>query len=170
MNIFALHQDPIRAAHYQCDRHVVKMVLETAQLLSTVCHELIPFPYLQSNIYRPTHKNHPCTKWASLSCDNYMWLCEHGVGLAEAYTKRYHKTHKSISIINKCMDLYPFLDFEGGGSGPTSFAMAMPDQYMSDNAVVSYREYYIHEKSRFAKWKLGTPKWFLLRDPYIDLD
>ena len=76
MNIFFVHKDPVIAAQSLCDKHVVKMVLETAQILCTAIHN-------SSNgdikpPYRPTHKNHPCVKWAGLSGANFDWLYRHG--------------------------------------------------------------------------------------------
>ena len=65
MNIFVLDNDPFKAAEYQCDKHVVKMVLETAQLLCSA-HETAP--------YKRTHYNHPCAIWTRSSLSNYMWL------------------------------------------------------------------------------------------------
>ena len=69
MNIFYLDEDTEICAQYHCDKHVVKMILEYAQILCTVLHELG-----QEAPYRPTHRNHPCTVWARESLDNWIWL------------------------------------------------------------------------------------------------
>ena len=77
MNIFYLDRDPHEAARLQCDKHVVKMILETAQLLSTAHNELDGGQIA----YKTTHKNHPSAVWARKSLDNYLWLYRHLEGL-----------------------------------------------------------------------------------------
>ena len=84
MNIFVLSEDPIEAAQMQCDQHVVKMTLETAQMLCT------PFPN-GSAPYKHTHYNHPCNVWVRESKANFIWLCDHGDALAQEYTDRCEK-------------------------------------------------------------------------------
>lgn len=150
MNIFVLDNDPFKAAEYQCDKHVVKMVLETAQLLCSA-HETAP--------YKRTHYNHPCAIWTRSSLSNYMWLCEHGLGLAREYTFRYNKVHKSTEVIEWArLNMPNILNL-----GLLPFAQAMPDKYKHEDAVVAYRNYYIHEKARLATWKYGAcPAWFTI--------
>ena len=156
MNIFVLDEDPFRAAEYACDKHVVKMILETAQLLCSAyqdeysCDSCGPVPY------KKTHYNHPCSKWARESMQNYEWLIMHGDGLCAEYTSRYGKHHKSGEVIRYCEKHMPDLP----DLGLTSFAQAMPDQYKSKSAVAAYRDYYKGEKSRIAKWKNGAPDWY----------
>src|SRR5574343_1523365 len=94
MNIFAVDADPIQAARDLCDRHVVKMTLETAQILCSAFDE---------SPYKKTHFNHPCCKWARTSKSNYQWLIAHGLGLSAEYSLRYGKTHKSEQVIQWCM-------------------------------------------------------------------
>ena len=104
MNIFFLHKDPLRAAKAQCDKHVVKMVLETAQMLSTGAHK---FKYVNTpGIYKPAYENHPMTQWVSHTKDNYMWTCEHGLALSKEYTARYNKFHKSDVVLAKRRSRY----------------------------------------------------------------
>jgi len=89
MNIFASDINPKKSAINLDDKRVVKMVLESAQLLSTaisVCGEVAP--------YKPTHKNHPCSVWVRKTRSNYLWLLEHFKYLCQEYTARYNKTHK----------------------------------------------------------------------------
>ena len=92
MNIFVLHTDPEKAATMMCDKHVIKMVLETAQMLCTIAHGM----GYDGAPYRSTHKNHPCTVWAAKTSSNWSWLLRHGFALCDEYTKRYGKNHKSI--------------------------------------------------------------------------
>lgn len=150
MNIFVLDTNPNEAARQACDKHIVKMILESAQMLCTAHTEGAP--------YKATHKKHPCTLWVSASKSNYLWLCEHGLGLCAEYTKRYQKTHKTESIIKWCMENVPCLP----DIGLTEFAQAMPDKYkVKGDAVKAYRNYYNGEKARIAKWKDGNvPTWF----------
>ena len=150
MNIFVLDNDPFKAAEYQCDKHVVKMVLETAQLLCSA-HETAP--------YKRTYYNHPCAIWTRSSLSNYMWLCEHGLGLAREYTFRYNKVHKSTEVIEWArLNMPNILNL-----GLLPFAQAMPDKYKHEDAVVAYRNYYIHEKARLATWKHSAcPAWFTI--------
>ena len=96
MNIFVLDNDPIVAAQSQSDKHVVKMVLETAQMLCAA------FPPGEAP-YKRSYYNHPCTVWARKSDDNYYWLCRHGIALSVEYTHRYGKRHKSQDVIEWCL-------------------------------------------------------------------
>ena len=151
MNIFVLHNDPSTAAQMQCDKHVVKMILETAQMLCTVAHGkdfVAP--------YKATHKNHPCTLWAALSVQNWNWLVDHGLALCAEYTKRYGKIHKSQQHIEWCQQIPITLP----SIGLTPFAQAMPVEYKDSCAVTAYRAYYHGEKARFAKWKTQPPSWW----------
>lgn len=159
MNIFYLDTNPYNAALMACDKHVVKMTLETTQILCTVFNEYgIEIP----NGYKSTHKNHPCVIWAGLSPDNFYWLLLHGLTLADQYFIRYKKIHKCKRILLKISDLY----FENQHIIPwphttkTEIPQCMPDKYKDVDAVTAYRNYYKGEKARFAKWKLEQPEWW----------
>src|ERR1700756_168681 len=93
MNIFALDLSPVKSAEYACDKHVVKMIIETAQLLSTAIHIQVPRNenYL---LYKTTHVHHPCSKWTRESRENFEWLVDYGIALSKEYTVRYGKYHK----------------------------------------------------------------------------
>jgi hypothetical protein len=151
MNIFILEHDPVRSAQSQCDKHVVKMILETAQMLCTIAHRQgFDAPY------RATHSKHPCTIWAGESRENWDWLIKHGLALCEEYTERYGKIHKSRQHIEWCKSLNAGLP----SKGLSPFAQAMPVQYKDKCAVTAYRAYYKGEKSGFATWKRNKPKWW----------
>lgn len=92
MNIFASDPCPIKSAQNLDDKRVIKMILESAQMLCTVLHECG-----RGNLakYKSTHKNHPCTLWAAQTSENYKWLYMHFIALAEEYTYRTGKEHKS---------------------------------------------------------------------------
>lgn len=154
MNIFVLDEDPELAASYLNDKHVVKMALESAQLLSSV-HRIYDNNEL---VYKNTHINHPCSVWVRKSKSNYNWLYNHFKAICTEYTERYHKIHKSYLILNEYL-MYPpngMLDI-----GLTEFAQAMPDIYKTDNAVIAYRSYYVGEKLKFSKWTYPSdiPYW-----------
>jgi hypothetical protein len=152
VNIFILDHDVKRCAQAHNDKHVVKMILETAQLLSTV--------HWQTGgqaPYKQTHVNHPCSVWARESLANYMWLCELGLELCKEYTHRYGKVHKSEEIIRYLTEYLPPLS----NKGMTPFAQAMPNECKANDAVTAYRKYYIQEKGGMAKWsKRERPYWY----------
>jgi hypothetical protein len=153
MNVFLLDENPQINAKYHCDKHVVKMLLETAQLLCSanhLCGDSEP-------PYKLSHKNHPCSIWCRASLSNYLYLCELGLELSKEYTFRYGKHHKSTDVIQWCLNNLPNIE----DIGFTSPALAMPDQYKVDDFVQSYRNYYIGEKKGFATWKnREVPYWF----------
>ena len=147
------------AARQMCDRHVVKMLLETAQLLCS------PYPAGEAP-YKRTHYNHPCSKWIREGTANYWWLIQHGVALGAEYTWRYNKTHKSYEVISWSIDMFHTLDKLGIPQTEelTPFPQCMPEQYKIPNdPVQAYKNYYIGEKKKFAKWNKGRtqPAWFI---------
>jgi hypothetical protein len=154
MNIFLLDWDVKKCAQYHCDKHVVKMILETAQLLCGVHHTTNSTNQVP---YKLSHKNHPCSIWARESITNYLYLCELGLELCEEYTYRYGKRHKSQDVIEWCVtNKAQICD-----KGLTKPALAMPDEYKVEDVIQSYRNYYNGAKSDFAIWKnRETPEWF----------
>lgn len=155
MNIFVLDTNPRIAATYHCDQHVVKMILESAQLLCTASYQHgHPAPY------RPTHAKHPCTLWTAESRGNWDWLVALAYGLNNEYKLRYgHNTdHKSWRIIEQ-LDHPPALP----DRGLTSFVQAMPDQYkVPGDPVAAYRAFYCGDKASFATWRYSPPpEWFV---------
>jgi hypothetical protein len=154
MNIFVLDQDPKKCAEYHLDKHCVKMILETVQLLCGV-HWVVG----SEAPYKLSHKNHPCAIWARECIENYVWLCDLGLELCKEYTYRYEKRHKSQDILEWCIINTPNLKENGG---LTPFALAMPIECKVGNVIESYREYYMKEKRGFATWKKRPiPVWFI---------
>lgn len=152
MNIFVTDCDPQISAQNLCDKHVGKMLIESAQLLCTVYQQnLVP--------YKHTHINHPCAKWVRASQQNYDWLLDHAMALCIEFEKRYKKIHKTqINAMSKLVLLTPNLP----NIGLTSFVQAMPDKYKNENAIIAYRNYYINEKTKFAKWNYTEkPFWWI---------
>ena len=103
MNLFYLSRDPVEAARLQCDKHVVKMILETAQMLSTAHLELDGTQVA----YKATHKNHPSTVWVRSSFHAYRWAWRHLRALGAAYTERYGKVHKTIAAHLESLSVPP---------------------------------------------------------------
>ena len=156
MNIFYLDDDPYKAAEYQCDKHVVKMIVETAQLLSSAWHENEPGEYANL-LYKSTHRNHPCAIWTRTSKDHYRWLFYHFYGLATEYTKRYKKTHKTFAKLGQLLIRAPENFSSSRFADPPQ---CMPEEYKHTSTIHAYRQYYAGDKSRFAKWSCGEPWWW----------
>jgi hypothetical protein len=152
MNIFYLDRNVTKCAQYHNDKHVVKMILETAQLLCGA-----HWATGGEAPYKLSHKNHPCSIWVRSNKSNYRWLCELGLELCLEYEKRYGKVHKSRAVILYCYEYTPNIP-EGKFFEPP---LAMPDEYKESCHVQSYRNYYMGEKKDFCKWKdRVTPEWF----------
>ena len=152
MNIFILDSFQIRCARFHCDKHVCKMIVETAQLLSNAY-----WATGEKGIYKETHKNHPCSLWVQESIENYMWLAFLGSALCAEYTWRYGKIHKCKKYIEKMAFNPPPVP----NIPMTPFVLAMPEKYkIEGDAVQSYRNYYVGEKLHIAKWtRRKTPEW-----------
>lgn len=167
MNIFIVNNDPVQAAHDLCGKHIVKMCVESAQLLSTAVflkNDEGTWELYKHDLYRPTHKSHPCTLWAASSPHNFEWLVQHAFALCDEYTMRYGKLHASKLPI-KCaasLALRTFSGVKGDLAQHTPFVLAMPDEYKQDDAVEAYRAYYRGAKSKFAVWepRAREPEWW----------
>ena len=158
MNIFYLHRNPKKCAKYHCDKHVVKMIIESAQLLYTcflLCHEnpeLIqeaPLAKSGNHGYKICFQQHPCAIWLRKSKDNYIWLCKMSKYLCKEYTYRYGKTHFVENHIDWLTQQSKGLKLEH--KGLRKLKLAMPDEYKCSSSVQSYRQYYIGEKKKFCK-------------------
>jgi len=152
MNIFILDTDIETCAQYHCDQHVVKMILESVQMLCTALNKKgFTTPY------KSTHIKHPCVLWAEESFGNFLWLKNLALALNTEYRFRYERDsdHKSISVLNEITNCI----YENRGL--TEFAQAMPDKYkVPGDAVKAYRQFYLGEKMKFAKWtKRSVPEW-----------
>jgi len=144
MNIFAVDRDPEKAARALCDKHVIKMTLETAQLLCAA------FPPGKAP-YKATHVNHPCAIWVRTSLDNYVWAVEHGLALSDEYTRRYGKVHKTHAVLCTLKPLHKRVSFPVRHLTP--FAQALPADLKRTNAILAYRAYYHRDKASIATWK-----------------
>lgn len=183
MNVFFLSPDPVQCAAEHPDKHVLKMIVEYAQILSTA-HRILDGKMhstqsatgrkknvwvlpdaRQDLLYATTHVNHPCAVWARASAGNYSWLAQLLLALCDEYATRYgaernrvHRVQGSglAGALQHCPQNIPDAAF----SEPAGAALAMPVQYKVANAVQSYRNYYLAEKRRLLHWKNKcVPAW-----------
>tara|TARA_R110002049_G_scaffold151738_1_gene315481 strand:- start:1507 stop:2001 length:495 start_codon:yes stop_codon:yes gene_type:complete len=155
MNIFYVNTDPAKAAICLPDKLVVKMPLESAQMLSTAHRVHNGEEWCDLNgIYKKAYLNHPCTIWARESVQNYTWLYYHFYALCKEYETRYDRQHLSFVKLNDklCQAPIGIPDI-----GLTPMPQAMPDQYKDSDPVKAYRNYLINEK-HYAQWNKCTPK------------
>ena len=146
MNIFYLDECPKKAAQLQYNKHVVKMILESAQMLCTAHHH---YGNGDNVPYKKAHYNHPSTIWVRQNSIHYDWLYDHMMALGNEYTKRYNKVH--LSII-KCRDLV----YLPPGIPTVMFnqpPQCMPDEYKDPCSIQAYWNYYIGEKHIVANPK-----------------
>jgi len=152
MNIFVLDKNINKCARYHCDQHVVKMILESVQMLCTALNKKgITTPY------KSTHQKHPCVLWVEDSYANFVWLKKLAIALNAEYKYRFEKTsnHKSIAVLEEISG------YQYESRGLTEFAQAMPEKYkVPGNPVLAYRQFYLGEKMHFAKWtRRRIPSW-----------
>lgn len=172
MNIFYLSNCPKESAKYMYNKHVVKMILETAQLLSTA-HRLLDgklvtmsyrsgkikkkmkldCPIMDEVVYKDTHKNHPSAVWVRESAENYFWAYEHMIALGKEYTRRYGKEHLTITKLKDILYNFPKNIPSRAFVQPPQ---CMPDEYIKSDAVDGYWAYYIGEKHTVCN-KSETP-------------
>jgi hypothetical protein len=176
MNVFYLDNNPAIAAKYHCDRHVVKMIIEYAQLMSTAHRVLDGNVYIDKTangrnikrwrlpdtrediLYKASHINHPSGVWCRSSSENYKWLFELFRNLCGEFTMRYHKIHKTQELTDILIKAPMNIPDHNFYEPPP----AMPEYCkISNNSIASYRKYYIEEKNRFATWKSQIPDWYL---------
>jgi hypothetical protein len=137
MNIFYLHQDPILAAKDLCDQHILKMGIESAQMMCTA-------HWLTDNEapYKKAHVNHPSTIWTRQSIYHYEWLLNHAKEIFKEYNRRYKKVHKTESVIT-------WLDKNKPNIPDLAFVeppQCMPDDYKNVDTVTAYRNFYLYDK------------------------
>jgi hypothetical protein len=168
MNLFILSLIQREIAQFMMDKHVSKILLEAVQMLCSCKRILDPDDQVNNQIYKLAHKNHPVTIWCRKSKANFIWTLDLIEELHSEWRFRYGhpntKFHKAYLMALVLKDNMPSDDkFEERGLTP--FAQAMPVQYKSDDAVESYRNYYMSdEKQRIASWKKKRekPEWYRL--------
>lgn len=163
MNIFYLSPNTTLCAQAHCDKHVVKMILETAQLLCIASHSL---GYTIPTGYKPTHKNHPCAHWVAESYANMRWTIDLLNALNEEYEYRYFpKEHASKYLaihFENAIDILCYkLSAEWKNAGITIRPQCMPPMYKHINTMIAYQNYYCGEKLKFARWTRRTKPAFV---------
>ena len=180
MNIFILDNDPVIAAQMQCDKHVPKMVVESAQMLSTV-HRMhdgkmerrlsssgkvrVQYWKLEDDrenvLYKACHFNHPSTIWTRESIENYMWHYNHFAALCDEYTYRYGKLHATDAKLREPLSKVPN---NMPKTKMTKFKLAMKSnpECIFEDPIQSYRAFYQTKQHRFKMvWsKREVPGWF----------
>ena len=179
MNIFYIDEDPVEAARMMVDKHVVKMILESAQLLSTAHRVVDGEEFVDASsgrkkkvwklddkrdtiFYSATHINHPSAIWCRQSYANYVWLSKLLTELCREYTYRYGKIHKvELSGLEEEL-MYPPMNIAPVTVPFTEPTPAMPDEVkIPGDSIASYRNYYINNKSHLANWKKRSiPQWY----------
>ena len=167
MNIFYLHEDPVRSAQLHCDKHVVKMIIEYAQMLSTAHRMLdgtqyidqssgrrikrwrLANPYMESFLYKASHINHPSAVWVRENAIQYQYMYDMFVALCDEYTYRYGKVHMTDDKLRELLNVLPQNIKLGTWRQPPP---AMPDYCKHKDSIISYHKYYANEKKGFAKW------------------
>lgn len=143
MNIFYLDSCPDKSARLMYNKHVVKMILESAQLLCTAHRELG-----NENVpYKSTHKNHPSAVWTRSDANHYVWVYLHMMALGEEYTRRYGRKHMTITKCEKVLaDLPPNIPVNNFEQPP----QCMPQEYKADCSIKAYWNYYHGAKRSIA--------------------
>ena len=180
MNIFILDNDPTIAAQLQCDKHVVKMIVESAQMLSTV-HRMVDgvmerrpsksgsmLQYFKLDddreniLYKACHYNHPSTVWTRENCQNYEWHYKHFIALCDEYTFRYGKIHATDTKLRSILRNPPTEIKHTKELSPFKLAMSGNPECITEDAVQSYRNFYKTKAKRFKMvWsKRPVPKWY----------
>jgi hypothetical protein len=169
MNVFALSKDPAKAARWHMTRHLIKMPLEYAQLLSTASH-LVGKP----QGYRPTHKGHPSTKWVCSSVENWRWLRELALELGAHYQQVYGRRHKSTIIVDGLkvppLPRVPVSPVDLAMYDWVKYRVKEPSTWPA--AVSAYRTYYRSCKLHIAEWPAEryVPSWWDNQKYYIAPD
>jgi len=155
MNLFYLDNDLVKCAEYHCNKHIVKMPLEAAQLVSTaVQHYNLNFD--KSLVYKSTHVNHPWSIWTRQTQGNFVLVCKYGIELCKEYTFRYNKRHA-------CQDKLEYISSLKINDNITVLEMpqCMPEEFKHHDIISAYRNYYQFKKSsiKFSYKNRKEPEW-----------
>ncbi len=184
MNLFVLSYNPVEAAQLQCDKHVVKMIVESGQMLSTT-HRMLdgrlekrpsksgktqskywvhPDEQLEKVLYRAVHMHHPCTVWTMQTSENYKWHYDHFVALCDEFKYRYGKIHRTDEVLRDVLS-FPPMKLPNGPLTKQPLAMKANPECMLGDVVESYRAFYQTKQARFKMvWtKRDKPDWFVVR-------
>ena len=142
MNIFVLDRNPVKAAQMMCDKHIVKMIIESFQMFSSVIDSnydpaklgddpLLPHQRLGMYDYPKSVPKHKCTEWLTESRGNYKWMLKHTRAMCREYSKRYGKCHKAEGMLMIVEGQIDHLLFDK--ERRTQFVQAMPDKVKDKN-------------------------------------
>jgi len=164
MNIFFLDGNPEIAARMQCDQHVIKMPIESMQMLSAAFHANNQLD--NPSLYAPSYLNHPSTVWVRQSRSHYRWLYRLMVALCEEYEYRYGREHRVLRFAPDFKEP-PRAIVETDFSVPP---LCMPDEYKIGSTVIAYRLFYLYDKVRFARWtRRSPPDWWHDKETLPDI-
>lgn len=154
MNIFYIHSDPEYAAIQLCDQHILKMQIESAQMLATAHWETG-----SSAPYKRAHVNHPSTKWVRESILHYRWLVRHGLAICREFTRRYGNDHKTRQVLEWLFVNEPNVPNNGFTPPP----QCMPEEYKHEDTITAYKTFYAKDKVNVKRlsWKKlnNQPDW-----------
>jgi len=168
MNLFYLHKDPVQSAEMHCDKHVVKMIIEYAQMLSTAHRMLDGTQYTDASsgrriqrwrldnsnmdgvLYKASHINHPSTRWVRENAIQYQYAYDMFTALCDEYTYRYGKVHLTDTKLRDLLNEIPNNITLGSYSEPPQ---CMPeDVKVQNDSISAYHKYYAIYKKEFARW------------------
>ena len=155
MNIFVTDRCPIQSARNLPDKHIVKMPLETCQMLSIIYSDWYygvgKLYKSDGKPYRTAHgafRNHPCTQWAAANQYNLAWLIRHGYALCHEYNLRYGKVHTCLDVISQAERIYhksfDIILLSYASRLVTDFTRAMPESIKFDttiDTITAYKQY-----------------------------
>ena len=174
MNIFVTDECPYKSAQVLPDKHIVKMPLETCQMLSIIAsdkwgHGFGTLPKADGTPYsteKGAFRNHPCTIWANEFVTNWQWLIAHGFALCKEYSLRYGKVHTCYNTLLTAKEIFPYADPQGrSGKKTTPFVRAMPDEYKLDTSISTFDAYKMYiaskpwVKDNYLRMPERKPKW-----------
>lgn len=181
MNIFVLDESPVTSAQMMCDKHIPKMIVESAQMLSTA-HRMLdgqqiskpsksgkrtvkgyvhPNRNLDATLYHAVHHYHPCTVWTMETKANYDWHFQHFLALSDEFVYRFGKKHLTAEKLSEVLKAAPINISDGGLTEFPQAMRAFPECMVEGNPIQAYRNYY-HFTKHFAKWQRGraAPYWW----------
>lgn len=151
MNIFVLSPDPVEAAHFHCDQHLHKMILESAQMLSTALRYHANYQHLNPYLYKSTYENHPCNLWLRESFDRMDWVCTLATSLNSIREESGSNRHTSMDIIDAVSANLPI---PANWTKVTDFAEAMYPHIKCRTDLTTVQKYQLYYQKKHAQWVL----------------
>lgn len=149
MNIFYTSTSPYECAYNLCMVHVNKMIIETAQMMSTAHFVLDRQKYDELYfLMKPTHINHPSNVWVRSSWSHYDWMREHLAALLAIYIFRTGKRHKVEDRYIHLMHVPKNIPISGFVDPPR----AMPDDLKYDTSIITTEAYQLYLDRKYNEW------------------